>query len=303
MYVAKIENKRGNILTLTQNETAYQIVRIDGLNPPNAQINTLTMASIDGARFNSSKLLTREIVLTIQLNGGGTIVEENRQKLYRYFPTKEWCKFYYKNNHRDVFIEAYVESVEVSPFDNAQQMQVAILCCEPYFKGIEMIVDDISKRIPCFEFPFAFGSNGATNPGVISDLSTDDAIPFSEIQVDRVTHVYNDSESECGMIIDTYILHPITKLNIQNTETGEFLELDYEFLEGDEVIINTNLGQKSITLIRNGISSNLFIALVKGSTFFQLALGDNFFGFTLNEGADDGYVSILFKHYTVYRGV
>ena len=180
---------------------------------------------------------------------------------------------------------------------------MSLLCPQPNFKSIDLIIDDISKMIPCFEFPFAFGSNGATNPYEISDPETDDAIPFSEIQVDRITDVFNESESECGMEIDIFVLQAITSILIQNTETGEFMELTYNFAEGDEIIINTNPGNKHITLVREGVSSNLMSAMTKGSTFFQLALGDNFFGFTLNEGADDTYVSILFKHYTIYRGI
>ena len=303
MFIARIENKIGEVLRLTQDESEYQIVRIEGLNPPNAQINTLSMANIDGARFNSSKLETREIVITIQLNGAGAVVEANRQKLYRFFPTKDWCKFYYTNNFRDVFIEAYSNTVDVCPFDNAQQMQISIICPQPYFKSLQMIIDDISKQISRFEFPFAFGSNGATNPDVPTSEETDDAIPFSEIEMDRVTNVYNNSESECGMIIEVNIVLPINTITIQNTDTGEFLTLNDEFKQDDKIIINTNRGEKSVSLTREGITTNIFPKLVKGSTFFQLNIGNNYFGYTLGEGVEDSRVHIIFKHHTVYRGV
>lgn len=303
MFIARIENKIGEVLRLTQDESEFQVVRIDGLNPPNAQINTLSMANIDGARYNSSKLETREIVITIRLNGAGAITEANRQRLYRFFPTKEWCKFYYTNNFRDVFIECYANSVEVSPFDNGQTMQVSLLCPQPYFKSLALIIDDISKELSRFEFPFSFGSNGATNPTVQVWEETDDAIPFSEIEMDRVTNVYNNSESECGMIIEIYIVRSVNTITIQNTDTGEFLTLNYQFNPEDKVIINTNKGEKSILLIRSGITSNIFPSLVKGSSFFQLNIGNNYFGYTLGEGVEVSRVHILFKHHTVYRGV
>ena len=303
MFIARIENKIGEVLTLTQTESEFQVIRIDGLNPPKANVNMLSMANIDGARFNNSKLETREIVITLQLNGSGAEVEANRQRLYRYFPTKEWCKFYYTNNYRDVFIEAYVVTLEVSPFDNAQQMQIAIECPQPYFKSLNLIIDDISKQIARFEFPFAFGSKGATNVGVPSDPDTDDAIPFSEIEMDRVTNVYNNSESECGMIIEINIIQPIETITIQNTDTGEFLTLNYSFQQEDKIMIDTNRGQKSIVLIRQGITTNIFPSLVKGSTFFQLGIGNNYFGYTLGEGVEDSFVHIIFKHHIQYRGV
>lgn len=302
MYIAKIENKLGEVLTLTQIESEYQIVQIEGLNPPNAKINLLNMANIDGARFNNSKLETRELVVTVKLNGSGADVEANRQRLYRYFPTKDWCKFYYTNNFRNVFIEGYVNTVQVSPFAKDERMQISIICPQPYFKSLYMIIDDISKVLNRFEFPFAFGSNGATNPDVPTDPGTDDAIPFSEIEMDRVTNVYNDSESETGMMIEIEVIQPIDTITIQNTDSGEFFTINYSFVQNDKIIINTNLGSKSISLVRDGVTYNIFPALVKGSTFFQLNIGNNFFGFTVGE-SEASSVHIVFKHYTVYRGV
>lgn len=303
MFEAKIENSKGNILTLTGNEGDYQVIEITGLNPPNAQINMSSMAGLDGAKFNSSKLNTRNIVITLKLNGSGATVEVNRQMLYKFFATKEECTFYYKNNYRDVYIEAYVETFEVNLFQNGQIAQISIICPQPYFKAMEEIIDDISKVIGAFEFPFAFGSVGATNPDVPILSGTDDAIPFSTIEINKITNVTNDSESETGIIIQIDIMDNINTIQIQNTTTGEVFILNGSFLENDQLTINTNKGQKSVTLLRNGVKSNAFANVRKGSTFFQLQLGDNLFSYLVDGGSSDSAVNVLFKHYTVYRGV
>ena len=52
MFICKVENTRNNILTLTQNEDNFQVLKITGLNPPKAQINTTKMATLDGKKFN-----------------------------------------------------------------------------------------------------------------------------------------------------------------------------------------------------------------------------------------------------------
>lgn len=289
MFVAKIENKKGNILTLTQNESDFQIISIMGLNPPNAQIHTSSMAGIDGAKFNSSKLETRQIVITIKLNGWGSTVENNRQLLYKFFPTKEWCKFYYESDNRNVFIEGWTEVFENDLFEQGQKAQITILCPQPYFKAMNEIIDDISKIVGSFEFPFA--------------INESEPIPISEIELNRVTNVYNNSESETGIIIEMDILNNVNKIEVRNTETGEKITLEYQFIEDDKVIIDTNKGKKSISLIRNHITYNLFTALKKGSKFFQLSTGDNFFSYLADDGSSDMSVHIAFKHYTVYRGV
>lgn len=289
MFEAKIENVKNDILTLTGNETDYQIISITGLNPPNAQINTSTIAGLDGVRYNSSKLNTRNVVITLKLNGSGSTVEANRQKLYSFFATKEWCKFYFKNDNRDVYIEAYVENFECDLFTNRQTAQISLICPQPYFKAMKEVINDISKVLARFKFPFTINRN---NP-----------IPFSEIELDKVTNVYNDSESETGLIIEISVLDKVKAIEIRNTITGENFILKYDFIEDDKITINTNKGQKSVSLLRNGITYNLFTALQKGSTFFQLSIGDNQFSYTVDEGASDICVDILFKHYTLYRGV
>lgn len=287
MFSCKIENTKGAVLTLTQNESAYQVYNITGLGPPSAKINTSNVAGLDGAKFNSAKLETRNIVIYIKLNGE---IEKNRIRLYSYFPTKEWCNFFYKNNSLDVHIEGYVESVEVTPFTDQEELQVSIICPDPYFKALDEIIDDISKVSAAFDFPFA--------------INLEDPVPISTLDISKVTDVYNASESSTGVIIEVDVLGAVDKLLIQSVSTGETFQLVYAFVADDRILINTRKSQKSITLVRDGVEHNIFTAIVKGSTFFQLSLGDNYFSYTVNDDAnDENLVNIVFRHYNVYRGV
>jgi hypothetical protein len=300
MFTCSVRNTKNQTLTLTQDEPNFQLYDIVGLNPTHAQINTAKVAGLDGAKFNSAVLETKNLVLYIKINGS---IEQNRLLLYRFFPTKEKCTIFFKNDSRDVYIDGYVETVEVTPFSNREVMQVSILCPFPYFKAVEEVIDDISKANPLFVFPFSFGSKGATNPHVAKDASTDPAIPFSTINNTKITDVYNDSESETGVRIDITVLKAVNKILIRNTETGETFTLKGSFLENDHVVINTNKGEKAVVLIRNGVRSNIFTWMVKGSAFFQLSIGDNYFSFLVDDGVNDAFVSIAFRHYTLYRGV
>ena len=286
MYTAKIENLSGSVYVLTGDEPVYQVIGIRGLNPPKAQINTTTIVGLDGAVFNSSKLETRNIVLTIKINGD---VETNRLNLYRYFRTKEWCKFYYSNESVDVFIEGYVETVECDLFSNSETAQISIICPYPYFKSVEQIIDDISNTIALFTFPFS--------------IDYDDPIPFSNFILAGEVNVFNSTATETGVEIQIDISASVNEIEIQNTVTGDNITLDYSFLTGDRVIINTNKGQKSVKLIRNGNEINIFSAVQRGSVFFQLAAGDNIFAYLIDDGENNANVNILFKHYDTYRGV
>lgn len=286
MFKCKIENAKNNILTLTQNQSDFQLYSIEGLNPPKAQINLSKVAGLDGSRFKSSKLEERNLVLYIKINGD---IEKNRLFLNSFFETKEWCKFHYENGYRKVYIEGYVESNDYSLFTNNEIMQISIICPNPYFKGAEEIITDISKVLSNFKFPFTIN---ISNP-----------IPFSEVDTSKVTNVYNDSETGTGVIIEIDLLGNVNSLEIRSVSTGDSLKLRYAFMENDKVIINTNKGEKSIKLIRNGLEHNIFTSITKGSVFFQLVVGDNYFSYLADDGESDDSLYVRFKHYDLYRGV
>ena len=286
MFTLEIENTKGARLELTDNENNFQVTNITGLNPPNANINTSNYANSDGSSFNSSKIENRQIVITITLNGD---IERNRLLLYKYFKNKEWCKIYYKTESRNVFIEGYVQTFEAPQFTQKQVAQIAILCPDPYFKDLDEIVTSISKVIKRFTFPFA--------------INIDEPIPFSDLDIEKVTNVVNDSESDTGLIINVTFLGTVNKLEIRNTDNGKNLIIEYQFKENDKLVINCNKGKKSVILTREAVEYNL-VPQIKGKpTFFQLGIGDNHYSFLADDGENDMLVDIRFKYYKVYLGV
>lgn len=287
MFAAKIQNASGDVMTLTGNEPKYQIIDIQGLNPPAAQINTSTIVGMDGAVFNSSKLQTRNLVLTIKINGD---VELNRLRLYSYFRTKEWCKFYYTNDSLEVTIDGYVDSIECNLFTNAETAQISIICPYPYFRSIAEVTQDFSNVLKKFVFPFS--------------INHDDPVVISEIGDAGTAKIYNSSESENGMVMYVNFLEDESSLEIINTFTGDDFKLVHAFLAGDTVIIDTNKGRKSISLIRAGAVTNLFAALQTGSVFLQLLPGMNTFNYLVSGSIDNvDEVKILLKFYNIFRGV
>lgn len=288
MFVLEVENKHGQKLKLSQNENNYQVLSIDGLTAPPATIHTMTSANAHGATYKTSKIESRNIVIKIKLRGN---IEENRLRLYEYFSSSEWCKLYFRNKSRNVAIEGYVENTEANLFENNQVMQISILCPEPFFKDVDISSIDISKEHSAFEFPFAIDKNG---------------IDFSVFERDRFTCVVNYGEADTGMVIEIE-LPGISSGNsfpcpvIRNYITGESLKINSMLNGGEKIIINTNVGKKSIVKISNGKETNIINTFNLKTTWLQLRKGANYFTYDFNGW--DHLFKIKINYSSNYSGV
>ena len=257
MFTLIAQNKYGQQLELTHNE-AYTIKSIDGLDPPDAQINTTRNANDDGSVYNSSYVTNRVIVITIAINGPA---EENRINLYKYFKSKAAVRLYYNNGIRNVYIDGYVQRMPIGFFDKKQIIQITIFCPKPFFNGTEDEIVDFSSVNALFEFPF----------------SIEEPIPFSELVVEQEKTIINNGDVETGMLIIMRARGNLTNPVIYNVETSEYFALDLSMIKGDEIQINTKKKEKSVIKISDGVVTNIIGNLRNGSTWFQLNPGDNLF--------------------------
>lgn len=265
MYTLIVENEQGDKLELTRNEK-YDVLEVIGLNPPTAAINTVNVAGFDGSRFNSSRIEQRNIVITLNVRPH---IESNRLALYKYFRVKRYIKIYYKNDHRDVYIEGYVESFENNIFTQLQQPQISIICPNPFWKSSSTITVDFSDLTDLFEFPFSIPKEG---------------IEFSRIN--KITMAYiNAGDVETGAIIKFHansnqILNP----TFYNRTTGKYFGLNFDMYNGDVITVNTQQGEKSVTLLREGITTNILSGRKSGSSWITFVPGVNEISYEADEG-------------------
>ena len=74
-----------------------------------------------------------------------------------------------------------------------------------------------------------------------------------------------------------------------------------EIISGDTIIISTTRGDKSITLLRDGVKTNILNCLERGSKWFTLVKGDNIFSYTAATGSSNLQFYIVNK--VAYDGV
>lgn len=149
MYQIVLQNIKGNRLDITDSRDFETTA--SGMSPTAANIVTSTVAVTDGVRYVSAKRDKRNIVLMIYPLRN---IETNRNRLYRFCPTKDQLRMFFKNDERDVYIDGYVESLEADLFASMQVIQLSIICPYPAFIDTHEKVTTISNSKPEFYFPF-----------------------------------------------------------------------------------------------------------------------------------------------------
>ena len=282
MYSLKVENDRGNILELTGNRD-YTVFKIEGLTPPQATVNSSVNTTTDGSKINSARLENRNIVLYISIDND---VEVNRINLYKYFPVKKNIKLYFANGVRDVFIEGTVELIECDLFSSKQVAQISVICPKPYFKSVNNLVAMFSDVTSAFQFPFTIPKEG---------------IEFSSITDNQRKKIINTGDVETGAVIKLFSIGTVVNPVLYDVLKRTQMRLNFTMNPSDTIIINTNVGEKSIELIRDGITSNAMGYLVQNSSWFTLEAGDNIFTYDSDSGNSN--LQITFTTPVLYSGV
>lgn len=277
------ENERGAKWNLSTDNREVQLIKVTGLTPPVATIFTYSLPTSDGDKFNRSRTEKRNIVLTFV---PGPSPENGRMKIYSIFKPKKYIKLYFTTKKRDVYVEGYVESIGGDLFENPQKMQVSIICPYPYFNQLNDLITAFTTVNAFFEFPFAIEEEG---------------IEFSESVSLVEKKLYNDGDTDTGIIIELEAVGRVLEPTIYNRSTGESFSFKADMVTGDRIIINTNPGNKCIKLYKDGEESNIINDIYFGSKWLTLRVGENIFTYTCVEGVDN--LMMTFRTNLAYGGL
>ena len=281
-YTLKVKNHNGYILNLTESKD-YTVYKIEGLQPPQVTIATAKRSVSDGSTINRLSVENRNIVIYMTIEGD---VEANRINLYKYFPLKQYVTIYFENGVRDVSIEGVVEVIECDLFTNRQVAQISLICPQPYFKSAEDLITHFSSIDSLFQFPFSIAEEG---------------MEFSTIKTADRKAIVNTGDVENGIIIDLYAAGAVSKPTVYDVLNRTYIKLNCDLQPNDHIVINTNVDNKAITLIRNGESSNAMGYMSPDSKWLILNSGDNVFTYEAENGSEN--LQVTFTTALLYGGV
>ena len=235
-----------------------QIRDIDGLGPVKANVNTVPYGSIDGSAYSGSLVENRNIVLTIGLNPDWAdySMESLRRLVYAYFMPKKPTRLVFTSDDDlpKVEITGIVEAVEPNIFAKDVEIQVSIVCPDPYFTSVEGItVVGISNQSYLVDY------NGSIETGITVKVIEDD------LPAPTVIGVIADKASQPTFAVMASV--SATKYLILNS------------LQGNKYVQNVEQG--------SGIITNLLPRMMAGSTWPVLNPGINDFVVTSDQGVQE----------------
>lgn len=278
-------------------ESGFIVTSVTGLGAGKANINMTEVATNDGGLYNSARLPKRNIVISLKFMFQETI-EDMRHLSYKYFPIKKKVTMKIETDNRSAEIEGYVESNEPNIFSKDEGSDISIVCPNPFFYSSGDSTTVFFGVEPMFEFPFS------------NESLTELLLIMGEIRNETERVVVYSGDAEVGVTITIHALGEAGDITIYNTGTREVMHLDVEKLRaltgsgivaGDDIIICTVKGKKSVKLLRAGVETNILNCLDKTSDWFQLTKGDNVFAYT----AAGGSTNLQFKveNKIAYEGV
>lgn len=279
----------------------FIVAGIQGIEPVEADINFADITTNDGGIFNSARISTRDISLTL-IYSNDLPIETIRHETYKYFPTKKEITLEIETDTRKAKITGYVKSNGVSIFTQMEGSSIVIQCPDPYFESTDSddIIDiDFSGILP--KFVFAFPDASPVAPNLI----------FGDIESIREKVVEYNGDAETGLVITIHALGDVGSITFYNRiDQREQITIDATKIEaltgsgiisGDTITISTLRGNKTVTLLRNGEKINILNCIGKNTNWMQIKKGDNVFAFSATSGQENAAVNVSAS--TIYEGM
>lgn len=180
---------------------------------------------------------------------------------------------------------AFIEKRNVViPFEMLTKGQISILCPDIYWYSTETQIAEYSKIRGAFHFIFP---------------DNDEPFPIGQYSTQNIMTIVNDGD-EVGFTLEISG-GPAKNPTIYNALTDEYMQILGDIKDGDIITITTKTGNKTVTLEREGVTTNIINRLVSGSTWLTLKQGENKFYVRASEGLSSLKVRLI--HRNAYLGV
>ena len=290
-------------------KSGFFVAGITGLGPPKADINTTRRAGSDGSIYNSAKVESRNIVITLIYymdNTAGTDgqildVETLRHKTYEFFPIKRQITLHFVTDRRRASITGYVESNEIGFFTNMEGSQISIVCNNPWFVSEDAGVTNLRliNTEPLLTFPVYFDEVSAENRNYVE---------FSKKKSRITGNIPYYGDLETGLALTVTCKSATGDIALSNDTHNETVTISSQTVanltgsaisSGDRIVVTTHTGNKTAKLFRGNAVHNIIAAVNKQSKWPKLYSGNN----ELSATPTTGRVEVSIDLDVLYEGM
>ena len=280
------ENQNGRRLDLLNNRNYFKLIAAEGLHGVETDIAETESPYTDGTTVDNVRALPRGIALKFALCGD---VETGLDLFHAVVKSKQLGKLIKGEGGKETNIKGRVTVPPYSRMTERVTVELQLYCGQPYWEDVEQLLGTITELLDLLYLP----EIGRGFPEV--------GIPFGAFDVERAQTIINDGDVAVGLTIVINALGEAANPRIScstGTQNGWYMQLNTTLNGGDEVVISTHSGNKSITINGGAYKGDIpILSLLEyfGEDWLQLETGENRFNITSDTENAQMYFYIYFS--------
>lgn len=284
-----------------QNVETRAILTLDMVSTPDYILNSVDWGVVEsthhsykyvnqiGVYVTGTSLETRSV--TIQgwvIADTEAVMTKRKQILNRFFNPQQAVDLFYKDYVLRFLPDTSVRYSATIAENNEVicKFKIEGYCPDPLFS--EQVENKVvaASTIPKFHFPLIISNNPSPPGGVFFGLR----------QPSLIVAINNSGAVDVGMKIVFKANGTLYGPSLINVDTQKYFKVNKTMQAGEEIMVNTIIGQKKIQGTLNGITSNYFKYRDLDSEWLQLKVGDNLFRYDADENVGNLEVYIYFNN-------
>lgn len=276
-----------------KNEVTSQVLELDCVTTPNYILDSVDWGQISsnhhsykyinqiGVYVTNTTLETRDISISGWIIANSESQMTQRKALLNKFVNPQQQMLLSYSKYTLEFLPDTSVKYSATVKENNEvicKFQIDGLAADPMFK------DETQNKIAAattkgyFRFPLKINIKDE-----VTGLPT---VMFGLRSTSLIVDVYNSGAVSTGMTIIFKAKGTLTNPSLVNISTQEQFKINKTMVAGEIITINTTIGEKKITGLLDGVSSNYFKYRDLNSVWLQLAVGDNLLRYDAESGLD-----------------
>lgn len=268
--------------TLTFPSKLILVEEIQGMDGLDSDIISSTGMNMDGSKYICSNVKERNVPIKLGIRTTDKdVIDEIRRMLLSFLKPKDNIRLFYKGKYAYGRVES---APKFSKGGVITHGSLSILCSDPYLYSGE-IKQEIALWKKDLHFPISFTGK----------------MPFGHREPTLIVNVKNNGDVPTGMKIIFKAIGTVKNPSLFDVYTRNYIKINIELKDGQQVIVDTTPGNKKIILNDNGIESKIMNHIDYKSKFLQLNVGDNLFRYNADENINN--LSVDIYYFERYVGV